>query len=395
MCPVGNSIVVSTCIPIEGCRCRITLIEIEVLILVPAPNEEDLIDMNRIRCKSEQNIMTSREHVLAAASCKLPDRLPLFKPNIMNTNAPYEKGLLDFLDSFGFDDFAGPGRVTNAPSNQEKAGNDEFIDGYGCIFRYRGVGLPYCTFSPLAEAETVRDVETFSWPEIDEFVIETFDTDSDYATMVHVPHLFHQYHYLRGFERWMLDIRENPVILQAIAERIFHNNVTLIMQLLDRVGSRTDMVAAGDDFGWSQAPYMSPLDFRTFIKPYYRKMIARIKERYPHIKFYLHSHGQIMDLVPDLIECGVDILNPVLPLDNMDPVKLKREYGNRLCFHGGIDIENIVPFGTLEQVKEHVKSIIDTLGEGGGYWFKLQVISPIVPPENIITAYELAREYTS
>ena len=146
--------------------------------------------------------------------------------------------------------------------------------------------------------------------------------------------------HIRGFERWMLDTRDNPAVYQAIAERIFHINITLVMQLLDRVGATTDIVSTGDDLGWSQAPYMSPRDFRTLIKPYYRTLISTIKDRYPYIKFYLHSHGQIMDLVPDLIECGVDILNPVLPLGNMDPILLKRKYG---------------------------KSTIDTLGEGGGY----------------------------
>jgi uroporphyrinogen decarboxylase len=118
-----------------------------------------------------------------------------------------------------------------------------------------------------------------------------------------------------------------------------------------------------------------------------------IHDMCPHVKVYLHSHGQIMDLVPDLIECGVDILNPVLPLDHMDPVLLKQRHGRDLCFHGGIDIEHIVPFGTEAEVRDHVRRIMDILGEGGGYWFKLQVISPMIPPKNIIAAYEEAHEY--
>ena len=339
--------------------------------------------------------MNSKERVLSAASCNLPDRLPLFKPNIMNTSAPYDPALCDFLDSFDFDELALMGKAGNAPDSQVDAGNDELIDGYGCRFKFKGVGLPYCTYSPLAAAETVKDVETYRWPDRENFAINTFDVESDYATTVFIPHIFHQYHYIRGFERWMLDTKDNPAVHQAIAERIFHINITLVAQLLEQVGAKTDIVSAGDDLGWSQAPYMSPQDFRKLVKPYYRKLISKIKDRYPHIKFYLHSHGQIMDLVPDLIECGVDILNPILPLDNMDPVKLKREYGADLCFHGGIDIEKIVPFGTLKQVEEHVKSTIDILGKDGGYWFKLQVISPVIPPENIMAAYETAREYTA
>ena len=126
---------------------------------------------------------------------------------------------------------------------------------------------------------------------------------------------------------------------------------------------------------------------------YYQDLVGRIKNRFPHIKFYLHSHGQIMDLVPDLIDCGVDVLNPILPLDHMDAVQLKRAYGDELCFHGGVDVEHIMIFGTVDEVRDHVKQVIDTLAPGGGYWFKAQVISPVIPPENVIAAYELAIEY--
>ena len=89
----------------------------------------------------------------------------------------------------------------------------------------------------------------------------------------------------------------------------------------------------------------------------------------------------------------MDILNPILPLDNMDPVRLKAEYGDALCFHGGIDIERIIPFDTIDVVRDHVRRVIDILAPGGGYWLKLQAISPVIPPENVIAAYECALEY--
>jgi uroporphyrinogen decarboxylase len=212
-------------------------------------------------------------------------------------------------------------------------------------------------------------------------------------TVVGVPHLFHQYHYIRGFEQWMIDVRLHRAVHDAIASHIHHINLTLILRLLEQVGPRVDMVTAGDDFGTSTAPYMSPADWRVLVKPYYADLIHQIKRRYPHIKFYLHSHGQILDLVPDLVECGVDVLNPILPLDNMDPLRLKRDFGDVLCFHGGIDIEHIVPFGTVSEVRDHVKHVIDVLAPGGGYWLKLQAISPVCPVENVIAAYETAADY--
>jgi len=212
-------------------------------------------------------------------------------------------------------------------------------------------------------------------------------------TVVGIPHIFHQYHYLRGFEQWMLDIRLNRGVHEAIARHIREINLALVMQILDQVGPYTDLVTVGDDFGTSTSSYMSPGDFRSLIKPHYHHLINTIRSRFPHIKFYLHSHGQITDLIPDLIECGVDVLNPILPLDGMDPVHLKREFGRDLCFHGGIDIERIVPFGTQDEVRDHVKRAIDILAPGGGYWLKLQAISPVCPPENVIAAYETAAEY--
>jgi len=346
--------------------------------------------------------VTSRQRVLQALDRVEPDRLPLFAPNIIRTREPYDDGLRRFLDTFEFDDFAHLGGLVDPPSRHRELPGDDSVDAYGCRFRYMGVGLPYCTHSPLAGAETVADVEAFDWPDPDAPGQVADDAAEkaraarerqDRATAVGVAPLFHQYHYLRGFEQWMIDVKLNRAVHEAIASHLYHVNSTLLMRLLEEVGEYTDLVTAGDDFGTSTASYMSPDDFRTLVKPYYRKLIERVKGRWPHVKFYLHSHGQIMDLVGDLVECGFDVLNPVLPLDHMDPVRLKREFGRDLCFHGGIDIEHIVPFGTLDEVRQHVREVIDTLAPGGGYWFKLQAISPVIPPENVIAAYELALEY--
>ena len=347
--------------------------------------------------------MTSRERVLLSINHKEPDRLPLFKPNIIQTYEPFGGRVQHFLDTFAFDRLAGLGGLVRRPSDRHQISDDVSEDGYGCRYRYMGVGLPYCVHSPLADAETVEDVERFDWPDPDAYSLIAPNArerageirgKGDYATSVGVSGmLFHQYHYLRGFEQWMIDLKLNPEIHRAIADRLHHIHTTLVMRLLEEVGDYADIVTAGDDLGTSTASYMSPQDFRDQIKPYYKDLIGRIKTRFPHIKFYLHSHGQIMELVPDLIDCGVDILNPILPLDNMDPVRLKKAFGDQLSFEGGIDIEHILPFGTLDQVREHVKRTIDILAPGGGYLFKAQAISPLIPADNVIATYEQAFEY--
>jgi uroporphyrinogen decarboxylase len=330
----------------------------------------------------------------------------------MDTYEPYDPELKQFLETFPFDAFAPVGELANPPGRLRPVDGEEqsaasrhdqiLVDGYGCRFQFKGVGLPYCLHHPLAGAETVGDVEAFPWPEPDASAPEasqviararTIHAAGEHMTVVGIPHIFHQYHYLRGFEQWMVDIKLNRAVHEAIARHIRDINLALVMQRLDQVGPYTDLVTMGDDFGTSTSSYMSPSDFQTLIKPHYCHLISNIKSRFPHIKFYLHSHGQITDLIPDLIECGVDVLNPILPLDNIEPVHLKREFGRDLCFHGGIDIERIVPFGTQDEVRDHVKRVIDILAPGGGYWLKLQAISPVCPPENVITAYETAAEY--
>jgi uroporphyrinogen decarboxylase len=345
--------------------------------------------------------MNSRERVLLAINHQEPDRVPMFKPNLIQTHEPLDERVRRFLNTFEFDRFEGLNRFLDSPIKRHRLSEDLYEDSYGCRFRYKGVGMPYCIHHPLAYAETIEDVERFNWPDPEEVKIapnareeaKEIREKSGYATAVGVDMLFHRYHYLRGFDRWLIDLKTNPRLHKAIADRIHHINVTLAMKLLDEVGEYTDIVTTGDDFGTSTSPYMSPWDFRVHIKPYLKDLIGRIKGRFPHIKFYLHSHGQIMDLVPDLIDCGVDILNPILPLDNMDPVVLKREFGEKLCFEGGIDIEHILIFGTVEEVREHVKRVIDILAPDGGYLFKLQAISYLIPYENLRAAYEFALEY--
>lgn len=345
--------------------------------------------------------MNSRERVLLALNHKEPDRVPIFRPNLIPTYEPLDERVQNFLDTFEFDRFASLNFI-KSPSARRELPDDISEDSYGCKFKYKGVGGPYCIYHPLAHANTIEDVERFNWPDAEDAELLAKDArekakeireKAEYATVIGIDMLFHRYQWLRGFEQWLLDMKLNPKLHKSIANNIHQINSTLAMRLLNEVGDYTDIVLIGDDFGTSTAPFMSPQDFRVHVKPYFKDFIWRIKKQFPHIKFYLHSHGQIMDLVPDFIDCGVDILNPILPLDNMDPVRLKREFGRQLSFEGGVDIEHVLLFGTVDDVKEHVKRVIDILAPGGGFLFKAQAISRLIPYENLITAYYIALEY--
>jgi uroporphyrinogen decarboxylase len=140
---------------------------------------------------------------------------------------------------------------------------------------------------------------------------------------------------------------------------------------------------------------LSPRSYRQLIKPRHRELFAAIKRAAPHVKVFFHSCGAIRPLIPDLIEIGVDILNPVqLGARGMDGRELKREFGKDLVFWGGgIDTQQTLVKGTREQIRAEVRRNIEALAPGGGFVFAAQhVIQPDVPPENFMTMWEAVRE---
>ena len=149
--------------------------------------------------------MTSRQRVLATLNHEEPDRIPIFGPNIIQTHEPYDRQVREFLDTFEFDDLAELPGLVDPPHAMRQQPDQTFVDGYGCRYKYMGVGSPYCTHSPLARAETIADVEAFDWPDpqaahlIAEDAAERANAIREqgrYATAVSVGALFHQYHYL-------------------------------------------------------------------------------------------------------------------------------------------------------------------------------------------------------
>jgi uroporphyrinogen-III decarboxylase len=138
---------------------------------------------------------------------------------------------------------------------------------------------------------------------------------------------------------------------------------------------------------------ISPQLFREFFKPRYARLFAKWKALNPAVKIAFHSDGNIYPIIPDLIEIGLDILNPVQP-KSMDPAKLKKEYGDKLTFWGTVDIQEVLPFGTAEDVANEVKLRVQTVGKGGGL-----ILSPAhniqceVPLENILSFYEAAKRF--
>ena len=167
---------------------------------------------------------------------------------------------------------------------------------------------------------------------------------------------------LRGLERLMMDFVENPELAEAILDIPFRYHLTAARRLVE-IG--VNMIWTGDDIGGQSAMILSPAMWRRIFKPRMARFFAELKRLNPNVKIAYHSDGVIYPVIPDLIEIGVDVLNPIQPAC-IDPARLKREYGDQLSFWGSIDEQRTLPFGTPADVREEVLSRLDTLGQGGG-----------------------------
>lgn len=158
------------------------------------------------------------------------------------------------------------------------------------------------------------------------------------------------------------------------------------------LGNRLDMVYIGDDLGTQKSMFISPAMIRTHLMPRYRRLGDRIHAA--GAKFFFHCCGAIHDIIPDFIDAGVDIMNPIQPcVDDMEPEVLQRDFGGKICFCGGIDMQHLLPFGTPDEVAATVRRYATTLGDGGGYILdSANILHTDVPMENIIAMFRAGRE---
>jgi len=204
-------------------------------------------------------------------------------------------------------------------------------------------------------------------------------------------------HMLCGMEQALMDLVLRPDEMERLLRRIHEVQMQYWEKALEVVGDNIDITMHSDDLGVQTSPMMSPDMYRRFVKPLHAEMISMIKKKAKgEVKFLLHSCGSVRSLIPDFIEVGVDILNPVqVSAANMDTRELKREFGKDLCFcGGGVDTQEILPRGTPEQVRDEVKRRLDDLAPGGGYVFAaVHNIQADVPAENLQAMYESFQEH--
>jgi uroporphyrinogen decarboxylase len=258
-------------------------------------------------------------------------------------------------------------------------------------------------YYPLSNADSVEDIEKWEMGTLSEEFLSALRKEAknlyentDYAIMGSFGgNIIEGGQSLMGWENFMTALLANRKLVEALIEKLVEGHLRNLELYLDAVGDYIQIIQMGDDLGTQNGPQLSPRLYKELISPAHKKIYEFVHEKAPHIFVFLHSCGGIYELIPYLVEAGVDILNPVqTSAVNMEPERLKREFGKELVFWGGgCDTQRVLPFATPKEVKEHIKERIRIFSKGSGFVFcQVHNIQANVPVENIIALLETVKE---
>ena len=372
--------------------------------------------------------MTHRERLLAAVSHEQPDMVPIDLGGTVDSSIvveAYEK----LKEHFGFEaenelchrmmrvvqvderilgalDIDTRGIFPGKPSKggERELGLCRYRDPWGVERVHPEHSYYYDqTTSPLAGKITVSDISHYRWPDPDDPGLvrglkdraNWIRENTDCATILSLPApCVHTSQYLRGFDDWFCDFVLNPGILEALLDAVLEVTLQMAKNELKEVGRTVDVVICADDLGAQDGLQISYDHFLKYVKPRLEKYLRLVHDLSP-AKVLFHSCGAVASIIDDLIEIGVDILNPVqVTAAGMEPLILKKKYRGRMAFWGGMDSQKILPRGSTEDVKKMVEDLIEQMGEGGGFVLSsVHNIQPDVPLDNILAMFQHAREY--
>jgi len=329
--------------------------------------------------------MKHRDRVLAALNNEIPDRCPMqisFTPEFATRlgkeidlgsdkiHNPHGGG-----NSYELERALGQDLLLTSVgwANSYYQDADEYTDEWGIGWKSVEYTTPYGVgrytefpHHPLAEDVAIESYQPPdpNRPELykeAEWVLQKFK-DEYWIVGVTVTTIFETAWALRGYERMLTDLALNPDLAQRILDIPYHYHLSAAKKLTE-LG--VDMIWVGDDIGAQDAMLISPKMWRKYLKPRMANFIAEVKAINPQVKVAYHSDGSIYPIIPDLIEIGLDVLNPIQPA-SMDPAELKLKYGDQLSFWGSIDEQHTLPFGSPDDVRSEVQTRLETLGRNGG-----------------------------
>ncbi|MEF8917136.1 MAG: uroporphyrinogen decarboxylase family protein [Candidatus Bipolaricaulota bacterium] len=368
--------------------------------------------------------MNSKERVLKAVNGEKPDRIPidLGSTNCTTIARRAYRGLKEefsvesedelmmdnfqivevdekILDKLGIDTRSVHG---NSPSDvvKERIDDDTYINQFGIKYKQASSGLYYDMVEFPLQDRDIEYLEDYEWPdpydpdglpEDLEEKAKSFHEEGEYAIVGDMVEsgIFEPCWYLRGLDSFLMDLVNNKEFAHKLLEGMLDYQTKRYEYYLEEVGEYLDIVFVGDDLATSDKTIMSADTYREMVKPYQERYFQSIKNMTDASLLY-HSDGNIYDFVDDLIEVGVDILNPIEP-GALDEEKLKQNYGERLCFWGGIDTKDVLPNGSPQDVEEEVRNRIDKLGPEGYVVTSVHDIQADTPAENVIKMFETAK----
>ncbi len=370
--------------------------------------------------------MTHRERVLAALDHRETDRTPIDFGGTYTTTifyAAYER-LKDFLNldhqttvlskirrlaipdesvlrRFDIDTrFLGLGVCDGV---RGKIDEDTYLDEWGTTWKKAQDGHYLYVDGPFFGLKNPdpKMLDDHPWPDPDNpgytrglgERAAALRKSTDCAIVLNLPiGVIHQGQFLRGFADWLKDLYKNREFVCRLMDITADTWIRLAENALDEVGDNVDIVFFGDDLAAQNAPLFAPEIYRELVKPRHRRMIEAVK-RGRDVKVLYHSCGAVSSLIDDLIEIGVDAVNPVqVTARDMAPESLKARFGDRIAFWGGVNSQEILPFGSPDEVRTEVRRVVDILGHGGGLVLNsVHNIQNDVSAENIVAMFDEAR----
>jgi uroporphyrinogen decarboxylase len=340
---------------------------------------------------------TPRERVLAAVACQKLDRTPRdfwAEPPAWNRLLEHvgHRDRDRLLEELGIDirhlELPGP------PEIEVRPGVFQNFWGERYVYRLTPWGpMRHDTKGALAGANSFGQLENFPWPRPDQFdysllpaLCRRYDR---YALLYGFADVWQRPGLVRGWEEFFIDLVERPDWVHFLCRKFTDFYKEDYTRAAEVTKGRIDLYLLISDLGSQTAPLISLAMFREFVAPYLREMITCIHSLGGKVLF--HSCGMIAPFIEELISLGVDILDPIQPAGPaMAPERLARDFGRRICFHGGIDMQQLLPRASPEQVRAEAQRYCQVLGSSGGYILApAHLFQPDVPPENILAVYQV------
>jgi uroporphyrinogen decarboxylase len=379
--------------------------------------------------------LTSRERLLKALNHQEPDRVPIdlggfqtgihrkaYEALLQHLGMKEDISILDpvqqlarpseailqrfhvdtrYIGAHGPDGFAGG--ITRA-TRGGKSWHD-LTDEFGVVWSMPEDQMLFMDIShhPLADA-TVEDLARYPFPRGNDPTRFTgirtqalrMRQESDAALCTAIGGVVYETcWYMRGLERWFMDMLENPAFCEALLDRILEFWIGFYDGFLGEIGDLVDVVMVGDDLAGQSGPLFSPDFYRRIVKPRQKALVQHIKSL-TGARIWYHTCGSCVQYIPDLIDNGADILNPVqISARDMDPRGLKQRFGAQMTFWGGgIDAQRVLPFASPREVRAEVRRNLEIFKAGGGYVFNnVHNVQSGVPPQNIVALFDAAYEY--